>query len=57
MVKVHSDQGNAGQNDPEIPLLLVGLQTGTITREISLEAPQKTGNRSTCLGFFICTII
>ena len=29
------------------PPLLVGLQTGTNTLEISLEVPQKIGNRST----------
>jgi hypothetical protein len=29
------------------PSLLVGLQAGTITLEINLEAPEKTGNRST----------
>jgi hypothetical protein len=30
-----------------IPPLLVGLQTGTTTLEINLEAPPKIGNRYT----------
>jgi hypothetical protein len=38
---------NIGENVQKrnIPPMLVGLQTGTITLEIILEVPQKFGNK------------
>ena len=54
MFKILRHQGNANKNDTEIPPhtiqkgqrkrntpLLMGLQTGTITLEVSLATPQK----------------
>jgi hypothetical protein len=43
-VTAHADTDMENRNTPP---LLVGLQTGTTTLEISLELPQKIGNCST----------
>ena len=40
-------QGKANEKAKWAPPLLVGLQAGTTTLEISLEVPQKTGHSTT----------
>jgi hypothetical protein len=39
--------GESAVKEKYFSLLLVGLQTGTITLKINLEVPKKIGNRST----------
>ena len=45
--QVTADAGNDVEKDENTPLLLVGLQAGTTTPEISLVVPQKIGHSVT----------